>query len=111
VRSLGMSEKVGPVALDRAGQARFLPVPGFGEQPRESEASLQQADAEVRRILEAQEARVAQMLTRELGTLRLVADRLVERESLTGDELAALVKEPLPSSLSLVPPPQVTHAH
>ncbi len=111
VRSLGMSAKVGPVALDRSPGARFLPVPPWGEAQRESEASLQLADAEVRHILDAQEDRVTQMLSRELATLKRVADRLVERESLTGDELAQLVAEPLPSALSLVPPPQVTHAH
>ncbi len=110
VRAFGMSEKVGPVSLDRPAEGRFLRGPGAGEGSEESEAVAQQADAEVRRILEEQEGRVTQMLSRELPMLKQVAERLVERESLTGEELVALVGEPKQTSLSLVPLPKVTHA-
>lgn len=97
VAQCGMSEAVGPVYIpeDKGG-------PGGGSGV--SEATRQAVDAEVRRILtEAREA-VRRLLKERADELRAVAGALLDRETLTADDIEAVIRG---ESLPPLPPPVV----
>ncbi len=86
----GMSEELGPLALGVDGSHVFL-----GEEigrPREySEATAQQVDREVRGILDDAYKRATNELRQRSDQLEELADRLLERETLSGDEVLDLL--------------------
>jgi cell division protease FtsH len=98
VRSYGMSPRLGPVSFDRAPA-----FPGSGgahaapEAADVSERLREELDAEVRRILDEQHARVVKLLEPLQGTLRRAAAELLSKEVLSGDELRRLMVHELPS--------------
>ncbi len=83
VTQFGMSDKIGLIQI---GQIE----PEFGAPQEHSEATAQAVDAEVRVLLERARTRATQILTDRRDTLNAVAETLIERESLTGDELLAI---------------------
>jgi cell division protease FtsH len=83
VTQFGMSDKIGLIQI---GQIE----PEFGAPQEHSEATAQAVDAEVRVLLERARTRATQILTDRRDTLNTVAETLIERESLTGDELLAI---------------------
>ncbi|WP_437783026.1 ATP-dependent zinc metalloprotease FtsH [Sorangium sp. So ce1097] len=95
VRELGMGRGVGLAALDPRRPTSFLDeargaLPGGG--PREcSDATAREVDAEVARILADAEARARAMIHGHRATLERVAARLYEVETLSGDELRAMM--------------------
>ena len=99
VRSYGMSEAIGPLVLDREPSPMFGMIDHRREEPGAlSEAVAREVDAEVRRIVEAAYARACRLLASRLKTLKLAAATLLERESLSGEELAELV-DPVPDDV------------
>jgi cell division protease FtsH len=92
VRAYGMSRKLGHVSFDRPASAQFLeaPVVPRGEY---SEEVLQEIDAEVRWTLDEQYARATRLLRAQLPTLRRAAAELLRRETLFGEELAAIAAD------------------
>ena len=94
VTEYGMSETLGPMALDRERRSAFLPggLPPAGGQAREhAERTAEAVDAAVRRILDQQHERVREILTRRRAALERLGKVLLEREVLEGDELRALL--------------------
>jgi cell division protease FtsH len=96
VTQWGMSEKLGPVGYAENQQEVFL-----GHQITQiknvSEATAQQIDAEIRRFVEEGYARARQILTEKLDLLHALARALLEHETLTGEEVAAVMRgEPVP---------------
>ena len=96
VTQWGMSEKLGPVGYAENQQEIFL-----GHQITQiknvSEATAQQIDAEIRRFVEEGYARARQILTEKLDLLHALAQALLEHETLTGEEVAAVMRgEPVP---------------
>jgi cell division protease FtsH len=87
VRSYGMSEVLGPLSFERDGRPIFLRLPEAPARPDASEEVLRQIDAEVRRIVETQHARARQLLEERVAILREAARALLERETLSGEEL------------------------
>jgi cell division protease FtsH len=96
VAELGMSDRLGPVNLQRtAGQ--FV----NGMEPRRveySEATARIIDAEVQRLLTEQYARALQLLQSEREVLVVVAERLLQKEVMERDELRRLMGRPLVAS-------------
>ena len=96
VTRYGMSNKVGPVAFGHAGHEVFL-----GRDlglPREySEVTASLIDSEVRGILEEARERARNTLGNHRSRLDAIATKLLEVETLQGDELRAVLG-PRPSS-------------
>ncbi|HXV83552.1 MAG TPA: cell division protein FtsH, partial [Candidatus Binatia bacterium] len=91
VKAYGMSSKFGPVSFDTEATSPFLQS-GQPQQSRDySTDTAQEIDQEVRDILEAQQARVTNLLTARLDVLKQAATLLLEREVLHGEELRELV--------------------
>jgi cell division protease FtsH len=104
VTEYGMSEAMGVVSYDSARRrALFLDVPGAQDRGPYAEATAQQIDAEVRRIVDEAHATARGLLERRRGDLDAVTARLLEREVIEGDDLRAMLG--LPPAQSHPPTP------
>jgi len=92
----GMSEVLGPVALSNRHEEVFLGREIV--QPRDySEETARLIDAEVRRIVTEAMEKAERLLRDHLDALHRIAQALLEREVLSGQELDRLLRnEPLP---------------
>lgn len=88
----GMSEKLGPMTFGKKEEQIFLGR-DFTQQQDYSEDTAIAIDAEVRRIIMESYERAKKILTTNLGLLHKVAEKLLEKESLDGSEIDALVRE------------------
>jgi cell division protease FtsH len=91
VKAYGMSEKLGRVSFERERQPLLLPAPAAGGRADYSEETSREIDCEVRRIIEAQYARVRALLAAREAALRAAAALLLERETISGEDLAAVL--------------------
>ena len=78
----GMSDAIGPIAVEDGGRNGFL-LPGA---PRSAPATEERVDEEVRRIVEEAEDDVAKLLDRERHRLDALAEALLDKETLDQDE-------------------------
>jgi cell division protease FtsH len=93
VTEYGMSDRLGLVTYTREQQAIFLPT-GSPPPPAEySEATAQVIDAEVTRIVAETQERVRNILGEKRGDLEAVAGALLEKETVSGEELRELLKK------------------
>ncbi len=82
----GMSERIGPITLkEREGEA-FLGM-DISKGKEYSEKIAETIDAEVKKIIETCKKRAGEILTENRSKLKKLADELVERESLDGEEV------------------------
>jgi cell division protease FtsH len=88
----GMSDRIGPMAWGSNNQV-FL-GDGLVSGRDYSEETARVIDEEVERILRTQEARARHELVEHRGALDRVAAALLERETISGDDVAKLVPEP-----------------
>ncbi|HEX2387350.1 MAG TPA: ATP-dependent zinc metalloprotease FtsH, partial [Candidatus Binatia bacterium] len=88
----GMSEKLGPMTFGKKEEQIFLGR-DFTQQQDYSESTAVEIDAEVRRIIQASYLRAKDLLHTNLHLLHKLAERLLEKESLDGPEIDALVQE------------------
>jgi cell division protease FtsH len=106
VREWGMSDRIGPMAWGSQG-AVFL-----GEDLMHtrdySDETARVIDEEVERILRDEEDRARKVLTEYRDGLDAVAEALLERETLDGDEVAALVDNAMGRKVG--GPRVITHA-
>jgi cell division protease FtsH len=94
VREWGMSDAVGPMAW--SGHQQVFLGEDLMTQGREySDDTAKMIDEEVFRILHEQEARALEVLTKHRRALDLVAEALLERETIDGGEVARIVHESL----------------
>jgi cell division protease FtsH len=105
VTRYGMSEAVGPLALGRRETLVFLGR-DVGERQEFSEETARLIDREVRRFVEEAKARASKLLSEHRPVLDLIANALIERETLDGPAFEALVlnsrtPEQLPPSAPL----------
>ncbi len=106
VTQWGLSDTIGPVLVGDNEQELFL---GREIQSRRevSEKTAELVDAEVLRVIRAAYERAREALTTNLDALHRVAAALLERETLTGEEVAMLsrgeILPPMPPSEN--PPP------
>ena len=94
VREWGMSDAVGPMAW--SGHQQVFLGEDLMTQGREySDETARMIDEEVFRILHEQEARAFEVLSKHRRALDLVAEALLERETIDGSEVARIVHESL----------------
>lgn len=91
VSRFGMSEKLGPLAFGRTGTMRFFET--GAEERNFSERTAEAIDEEVRRVVDEQHERARQILKRRRDVLLGIAESLLAKETLTRDELDAIVVE------------------
>ncbi len=91
VCELGMSKKVGPIKYTISQNNDFLGR-DFAVAPEVSQATLEVINNEVQRICEEQYARAKEMLADRRKELDLISEGLLEFETLTGEELAAILR-------------------
>ncbi len=87
----GMSDKIGPITLKKREEEVFLGRDIFEKEKTYSEKTAQDIDAEVKSIIEGCFKRANEILLENRSTLDKLADRLIEKEILEGDELARLL--------------------
>ena len=88
----GMSEKLGPMTFGKKEEEIFLGR-DFTQQQDYSESTAVEIDAEVRRIILESYQRAKGILRNNLQLLHKIAEKLLEKESLDGSEIDALVQE------------------
>ncbi len=86
----GMSEALGPVAFGQKEEAIFLGRE-ISQHRDYSEQTAQAIDAEIRRLVDGAYERAFKLLKKNRKNLELVASELLERETLTGDEIDRLL--------------------
>ncbi|MDD4617487.1 MAG: ATP-dependent zinc metalloprotease FtsH [Alphaproteobacteria bacterium] len=91
ITEFGMSEKLGRVRYNANEQEIFLGH-SVAQQRNVSEATAQIIDEEVRRLIEQGEITARRILTSHLADLHKVANALLEYETLSGDEVHALLR-------------------
>jgi cell division protease FtsH len=92
VREWGMSDKVGPMAWN--GQQQVFLGEDLMTSGREySDSTAQLLDEETSRILHEQEQRAHNLLTRHRKGLELVAEKLMEDETIDGATVGRIVQE------------------
>ncbi|MFZ0694756.1 MAG: ATP-dependent zinc metalloprotease FtsH, partial [Alphaproteobacteria bacterium] len=95
VTEFGFSDKLGPLRYSENEQELFL---GHSVTQRKniSDHTAQIIDEEIRKFVEASEKRARKILTDHLDDLHKVAKALLEYETLSGDEVRALLRgEPI----------------
>jgi cell division protease FtsH len=106
VSQWGLSDAIGPILVGDNEQELFL---GRELQTRRevSERTAQLVDSEVTRVIKEAYARAKETLTENLALLHTVAAALLDRETLTGDEVQQLARgetlAPRPAPPSLPP--------
>jgi cell division protease FtsH len=100
----GMSEKLGPMTFGKKDEEIFLGR-DFTQRVDYSETTAVQIDAEVRRLLMDAYERAKLLLRRNVAALHRVAEALLERESLDGNDIDEILR-----SLGGVPGPAVATA-
>ena len=95
VREFGLSDAIGPV--NYGGQPGGHPA--FGAQRGYSEYTQWLLDQEVTTLLTTAEARALELLTQHKEALTQLSNALLEQETITGDQVRALVQAASPASL------------
>jgi cell division protease FtsH len=93
VREFGLSQAIGPVSYAATH-------PGPGTSPSYSERTQWIIDREVATLLTRAEARARELLAEHRQALHQLTTALVERETITGDQVRALVRAVSPPSAS-----------
>jgi cell division protease FtsH len=91
VTEWGMSEKLGPLLYGEPSQEVFLGH-SVTQHKNMSDATAAEVDSEVRRIVDTAYATARQVLTENLDQLHTLGKGLLEYETLSGDEIHALLR-------------------
>ena len=91
VTRYGLSDALGPIEYGENQEEVFLGH-SVARSQNVSEATAQKIDGEIHRIIDESHARATQILTEKRDELTVLARGLLEYETLTGDEIIALLK-------------------
>jgi cell division protease FtsH len=97
VREWGMSERIGPMAWSSQQQV-FLGEDIMTSGREYSDDTAKLLDEEVSRILTEQEQRATDLIVKHRRGLELIADALLEHETIDGREVAGLIQQGLTES-------------
>jgi cell division protease FtsH len=97
VREFGLSTALGPVSY---AEAQPWSLSGPGAPRGHSEHTQWLIDREVATLLTRAEARARELLTEHMQALHQLTTALVERETITGDQVRALVRAASPAAAS-----------
>jgi cell division protease FtsH len=89
VREFGLSQAIGPVSY---GGTPAQPFPGLGPSRGYSEQTQWLIDREVAVLLTSAQARARELLTRHMEALHKLTTALLDQETISGDQVAALVQ-------------------
>lgn len=92
VCQLGMSTKLGPLAYGKRQQLAYLGVEGT-EERNFSEETARVIDAEVKAIVEEGQRIADEILNRKRIALDAIAQRLQEKEVVSGEEIKQLIRD------------------
>jgi len=92
VTEYGMSEKLGLVTYAKERRPLF-PDAGFSPAKEYSDETAREIDAEVSRLMEEAHERVRKILTEKKHQLEVIAQTLLEKETILGDELKDLIEK------------------
>ncbi len=102
-----MSDAIGLLSLSDGDHYVFLGR-DFGDRTAVSDQLMQRVDAEIRRIIDEAYATAKEILTTHKQHLDNIAKVLLERETISGEELDRLIAgeqlEPLPAKTRPTPP-------
>ena len=91
VTEWGMSEKLGPLRYEENQEEVFLGH-SVARSQSVSEATAQLIDEEIRSIIDEAESKATDVLNEHMDDLHAVAKGLLEYETLSGDEVQALIR-------------------
>ncbi len=91
VTEFGMSDKLGRVRYNANEQEVFLGH-SVAQQQNMSEETARLVDEEIRRLIDAGEKRAREILTTNMDNLHKLAEALLEYETLSGEEVASVLK-------------------
>ena len=98
VKEYGMSDKAGQVYFAREKRSQFLNVPGMDGPVEYSEATAEMIDQEINDIIQQQYRIALDILNNRRSLLEKGAKLLLDRETITGEELIRLEQELDPAS-------------
>ncbi|WP_308573541.1 ATP-dependent zinc metalloprotease FtsH [uncultured Eubacterium sp.] len=93
----GMSDSIGPVVYDSGNGEVFLGK-DYGHVNNYSEATSARIDAEVEKIMREAYNRTVEILSEHFDKLELVANVLLEKEKISGEDFESLMKKGVLSS-------------
>ena len=88
-----MSETMGLVAFERNRNSLYLQNPQFPPAQEYSEKTSREIDAEIKKIVDEAHERARKILTKKKKILDKVAQILLEKEVIGGEELRQLVSK------------------
>jgi cell division protease FtsH len=92
VKEYGMSPRLGALAFEPERRPLYLSAgDGLSGGKPYSEETAREIDEEIKRIVDETDSRVRDILTKRDGDLKAIAQRLLDKEVLEGDELQALL--------------------
>ncbi len=91
VCTYGMSEKLGALTFGKKHTSLFLGTE-YGEEKNYSEQTARQIDTEVKALIDKSYQRVKSLLQENRSMLDALAGKLEEKETLSGEEVEAIVK-------------------
>ena len=104
VTQWGMSDKLGPIAYGENQQEVFLGH-SVTQSKNLSEETAQLIDAEIRQLVDTGYDKARTLITDHINRLNDLANALLEHETLTGDEISAILRgEPMPKAPPQEPP-------
>jgi len=104
VTQWGMSDKLGPMVYGENQQEVFLGH-SITQSQNISEATARLIDAEIRRIVDEGYAGAQDIISNNLDRLHDLANALLEHETLTGEEVSAVLRgDPMPKAPPQEPP-------
>ncbi|MCG6917374.1 MAG: ATP-dependent zinc metalloprotease FtsH [Deltaproteobacteria bacterium] len=92
VTEYGMSEKLGLVTYAKERRPLFLDT-GFSPAKEYSDGTAREIDSEVSRLLDEAHDLVRKILTEKKQQLEVIAQKLLEQETILGDELKDLIEK------------------
>ena len=104
VKEYGMSATVGQVYFARGKRSQYLGLPGFDGPAEYSEATAEAIDSEVKEIIKRQYDVARNILQDKKDLLERGAQLLLEKETISGDELKALAAVPQNATAEAEPP-------
>jgi cell division protease FtsH len=103
-----MSDELGPIAYGENQEEVFLGH-SISRQQNMSEETSRKIDSEIRRIIDEAYKRATKILTERRDDLETLAKGLLEYETLTGDEIKALLAGRPPVRTPYDEPPPESH--
>ncbi len=91
VTEYGMSDAIGPVNHESRQRSPFLETAFPSERGAYAEDTARIIDSEIKSIISHAEVAARQLLSERTDTLRVIAERLLEKEVIEADELQALM--------------------